>query len=76
MIKLAEATLGTKAIHSSQIHGFKSGKLRSHFHPKLMMALGELNLASKAAPGRGNHQLPLQGCPGTLSKHWQDKTHG
>ena len=71
MIKLAEATLGTKAIHSSQIHGFTTGKLRDP-SPKLMMALGELNLA--IAKANGEAITSRYTCPGTLSKLWQHKT--
>ena len=71
LIKLAEATLGTKAIHSSQIHGFTTGKLRDP-SPKLMMALGELNLA--IAKANGEAITSRYTCPGTLSKHWQHKT--
>ena len=71
MIKLAEATLGTKAIHSSQIHGWTSGKLRDP-SPKLMMSLGELNLA--IAKANGEAITSRYSCPGTLSKLWQHKT--
>ena len=63
LIKLAEATLGTKAIHSSQIHGFTTGKLRDP-SPKLMMALGELNLAIAKANGEAIKSRYT--CPGTL----------
>ena len=71
LIKLAEATLGTKAIHSSQIHGFTTGKLRDP-SPKLMMALGELNLA--LAKANGYSTSCRYTCPGTLSKLWADKS--
>ena len=71
LIKLAEATLGTKAIHSSQIHGWTSGKLRDP-SPKLMMSLGELNLA--IAKANGEAITSRYSCPGTLSKLWQHKT--
>ena len=71
LIKLAEATLGTKAIHSSQIHGFTTGKLRDP-SPKLMMALGELNLA--IAKANGEAIASRYTCPGTLAKHRQHKT--
>ena len=66
LIKLAEATLGTKAIHSSQIHGWTTGKLRDP-SPKLMMSLGELNLA--IAKANGEAITSRYTCPGTLSKH-------
>ena len=71
LIKLAESTLGTRALHSSQIHGFTSGKLRDP-SPKLMMALGELNLA--IAKANGEPITCRYTCPGTLSKLWQHKT--
>ena len=71
LIKLAEATLGTKAIHSSQIHGFTTGKLRDP-SPKLLLALGELNLAIAKANG---YAIGCRyTCPGTLFKLWQGKT--
>ena len=50
IIKLAELILGQKAIHSSQIHGSITGKLRD-YSPKVLMALGEVNLAIAAANG-------------------------
>lgn len=71
LIKLAESTLGTRAIHSSQIHGWSTGKLRDA-SPKLMMSLGELNLA--IAKANGEDVQSRYSCPGTLSKLWQDKT--
>ena len=71
LIKLAEQTLGTRAIHSSQIHGFTSGKLRDP-SPKLMMSLGELNLAIARANGEAVESRYK--CPETLSELWQGKT--
>ena len=71
LIKLAEATLGTRALHSSQIHGFTTGKLRDP-SPKLIMSLGELNLA--IAKANGEPITCRYTCPGTLSKLWQHKT--
>ena len=71
LIKLAEATLGTRALHSSQIHGFTTGKLRDP-SPKLIMSLGELNLA--IAKANGEPITCRYTCPGTLSKLWQQKT--
>ena len=68
LIKLAEATLGSKAIHSSQIHGWTTGKLRDP-SPKLMMSLGELNLS--IAKANGEAITSRYTCPGTLSKLWQ-----
>ena len=60
LIKLAEATLGTKAIHSSQIHGFTTGKLDPS--PKLRSL--ELNLA--IAKANGEAITSCYTCPGTL----------
>ena len=71
LIKLAELTLGSKAIHSSQIHGFTSGKLRDP-SPKLMLALGELNLA--IAKANGVELTCRYTCPGAHEKLWRDKT--
>ena len=44
LMKLAKETLGEAAIHSSQIHGFTTGKLRDPA-PKVLLAIGQLNLA-------------------------------
>ena len=71
LIKLAEQTLGTRAIHSSQIHDWTSGKLRDP-SPKLMLAIGHLNLAIAKANGE-DVQSPYK-CPQTLSELWQGKT--
>ena len=70
LLKLAEGTLGTRSIHSSQIHGWKSGKLRDP-SPKLLMAVGELNLAIAAA--HGEDVTCCYKVPQTLSKLWLDK---
>ena len=71
LIKLAELTLGSKAIHSSQIHGWSSGKLRDP-SPKLMLALGELNLA--IAKANGVELTCRYTCPGAHEKLWEGKT--
>lgn len=71
LIKLAELTLGSKAIHSSQIHGWSSGKLRDP-SPKLMLALGELNLA--IAKANGVEVTCRYTCPGAHAKLWEGKT--
>ena len=44
LIKLAAATLKVRALHSSQIHGWNTGKLKDP-SPKLMLAVGLLNLS-------------------------------
>ena len=51
LLKLAEAVLGDKVIHSSQISGFATGTLRDPA-PKVLLALGKLNvaLAEKSYP--------------------------
>ena len=71
LIKLAELTLGSKAVHSSQIHGWSSGKLRDP-SPKLMLALGELNLA--IAKANGVAITSRYTCPGAHAKLWEGKT--
>ena len=71
LIKLAELTLGSKAIHSSQIHGWSSGKLRDP-SPKLMLALGELNLA--IAKANGVELTCRYTCPEAHAKLWEGKT--
>jgi hypothetical protein len=71
LIKLAELTLGSKAVHSSQIHGWSSGKLRDP-SPKLMMAMGELNLA--IAKANGVELTCRYTCPEAHEKLWRDKS--
>jgi len=71
LIKLAELTLGSKAVHSSQIHGWSSGKLRDP-SPKLMMAMGELNLA--IAKANGVELTCRYRCPEAHAKLWEGKT--
>jgi len=71
LIKLAELTLGSKAVHSSQIHGWSSGKLRDP-SPKLMMAMGELNLA--IAKANGVELTCRYTCPEAHAKLWEGKT--
>ena len=44
LLKLSEAVLGDKVIHSSQISGFATGTLRDPA-PKVLLALGKLNVA-------------------------------
>jgi len=71
LIKLAELTLGSKSIHSSQIHGWSSGKLRDP-SPKLMMAMGELNLS--IAKANGVELTCRYSCPEAHEKLWRDKS--
>lgn len=69
LIKLATETLGQTAIHSSQIAGFGKGTLRDP-SPKLLLAIGELNLAlarSNGAKGLGAGRK----CPGVLAHLWE-----
>ena len=70
LIKLAEQTLGSKAIHSSQIFGFTSGKLRDP-SPKLLMSLGYLNLAIAAANGVAVESVYK--VPARFPELWQGK---
>ena len=72
IIKLAELTLGSRSIHSSQIHGQITGKLRDH-SPKLLMALGEVNLALAAANGadvEARYKVPMD-----KPELWRDKNY-
>ena len=71
MIKLAELTLGTKAIHSSQKHGFDTGKLRDA-SPKLLLAIGWLNLAIAKANGEDCESVYT--VPMHLPELWRDRT--
>ena len=57
LMKLAAAVLGESAIHSSQIHGFTSGKLRDPA-PKVLLAIGQLNKAIAYANGA---DVPMDG---------------
>ena len=74
LMKLAAATLGEAAIHSSQIFGFATGKLRDPA-PKVILALGQLNLAIAAANGKADLPPHHPQCPGTASELWQDKRY-
>ena len=69
--QVGRSNSGNESNPLSQIHGFTTGKLRDP-SPKLMMALGELNLA--IAKANGEAITCRYTCPGTLSKLWQHKT--
>ena len=69
LIKLAEQTLKCRCIHSSQIHGFATGKLRDPA-PKLLVAIGQLNLAIARSQGKKVKEKGPK-CPGTLKKLWE-----
>ena len=68
LLKLAEATLGEMAIHSSQIAGFPRQP-----GPKLVVSVGHLNMALAYAQGAIKEQpeytIPLDADP----KLWQGK---
>jgi hypothetical protein len=71
LIKLAAETLKCRAIHSSQVAGFSNGSLRDP-SPKLLLAIGELNLAIARSQGvKGLGEGPT--CPGILERFWKDK---
>ena len=75
LMKLAKETLGEAALHSSQIHGFTTGKLRDPA-PKVLLAIGQLNLALAAANGGAlREDLPPHHpkCPGVHAQLWQGK---
>ena len=67
LIKLAAATLKVRALHSSQIHGWNTGKLKDP-SPKLMLAVGKLNLAIAKSNGV---DVDAPRCPGDLEKLWK-----
>ena len=67
LIKLAAATLKVRALHSSQIHGWSTGKLKDP-SPKLMLAIGKLNLAIARSNGAA---VEADKCPGELEKLWK-----
>ena len=71
MMKLAFAVLGEQAIHSSQIHGFSTGKLRDPA-PKVLLCIGLLNLAIARSNGCEEAGDGPK-CPGSLSELWKDK---
>ena len=70
LIKLAAATLKVRALHSSQIHGFTHSKLKDP-SPKLMLAIGKLNLAIARSNGV---DVDAPRCPGDLEKLWKGYT--
>ena len=74
LMKLAAATLGEAALHSSQIHGFTTGKLRDPA-PKVLLAIGQLNAAIAAANGEADLPPHHPTCPKTLGELWQHKNY-
>ena len=69
LMKLAAATLGENCLHSSQIHGFTTGKLRDPA-PKVLMVIGELNAAIAKANGADIDAMPI---PQTLADLYKGK---
>ena len=74
LMKLAAATLGEAALHSSQIHGFTTGKLRDPA-PKVLLAIGQLNAAIAAANGEADLPPHHPTCPKTMGELWQHKNY-
>ena len=79
LIKLAEAHLGTRAFHSSQIGGFNKGVLNEP-GPKVFMALGALNIALARSIGHPEElieqrpELPYSPTlPGGLGYCWEHR---
>lgn len=79
LMKLATEYLGTKAIHSSTIGGFRDGRLQEP-SPKSLMALGYVNLALAKEFGHPKELMdpePLVSYPPTLPHHmksiWEHK---
>ena len=73
LIRVAAETLGSRAIHSSQILGFSTGSLRDP-SPKLLLAIGLFNEALARSNG---HEVPGEGprCPGSLEHLWKGYQH-
>ena len=71
LMKLAAAVLGEQAIHSSQIHGFSTGKLRDPA-PKVLLSIGRLNMAIARSNGCAEAGEGEK-CPGNLSELWRGK---
>lgn len=69
LIKLAAGTLKVRALHSSQIFGWNTGKLKDP-SPKLCLAVGQLNLAIARSNGV---DVDAPRCPGELEKLWKGK---
>lgn len=79
LIKLAEAHLGTRAFHSSQIGGFNKGFLVEPA-PKVFLALGAVNIALARSIGHPEElieqcpQLPYpRTLPGAMHYCWNDR---
>lgn len=79
LMKLATEYLGTKAIHSSTIGGFRDGRLMEP-SPKSLMALGYVNLAIARCFGHPEDLIdpePMVSYPPTLPHHmksiWENK---
>ena len=71
LMKLAVSVLGEQALHSSQIHGFSSGKLRDPA-PKVLLAIGLLNLAIARSNGSKDAGDGTR-CPQNLAPLWEGK---
>ena len=71
LMKLAASVLGEQAIHSSQIHGFSTGKLRDPA-PKVLLSIGRLNLAIARSNG-SDDAAEGERCPGSLTELWSGK---
>jgi len=70
ILRLCEGILGTRSVHSSQIHGFLSGKLRDP-SPKIQLALGHVNRA--IAKANGFDCVSEFTCPGSMEELWKGK---
>jgi hypothetical protein len=62
LMKLADLALGEPCLHSSQIHGFRTGKLKEP-GPKVLMVIGYVNLVIAAA---NKDEEAMATCPYTL----------
>jgi len=80
-MKLAALVLGEGCLHSSQIHGFATGKLKEP-GPKVLMVVGYLNLAIAArnedmdARKRSQYSAPKARADLWLGKSWLKDIEG
>jgi len=81
LMKLAQLALGENCLHSSQIHGFRTGKLKEP-GPKVLMVVGYLNLAIAAGNGdeeakaTSPYTLPMNEVRLYFGKSWMRTPEG
>ena len=67
---MAAGNLGEAALHSSQIHGFTTGKLRDP-HLKVLLAIGQLN-GHRRGERSARVKTCLNGAPGVHAELWRE----